>query len=201
MSEPILHLASSSARRRDILTALGLHFTFAGVGIDESPRDGESAENLVLRLAREKALAARKQDRCGLPVLAADTVVVAADRILGKPMTETEALAMLALLSAAEHRVMTAVALLANEKLTSTMSVTCVRFREISPVEALMYWQSGEAADKAGAYAIQGVAGIFVESLSGSYSGVVGLPVFETAALLRAGGIDVLATAASLAVS
>jgi septum formation protein len=108
---------------------------------------------------------------------------------------------MLALLSGGEHRVLTAVALRVNSRLTATCSTTIVRFGEISRTKAKLDWQSGEAEGKAGAYAIQGIAGCFVESLSGSYSGVVGLPVFETAALLRDGGIDLLAIAAARATS
>ena len=199
MSEPLLHLASSSPRRREILTALGLCFTCCGVDIDESPRGGETAGELALRLACEKARAADENRHKGLPVLAADTVVVSAGRILGKPESAGDALHMLGLLSGGEHSVLTAVALLANNQLSTASSTTAVRFREISRQEAKLYWQSGEAEGKAGAYAIQGVAGSFVESLSGSYSGVVGLPVFETAALLRKGGIDLLAIAAARA--
>jgi septum formation protein len=187
-----LHLASASPRRREILTAMGLRFTCEGADIVEAAGDGEAPEELVLRLASEKANAVALTSHGGLPVLAADTVVVRGNRILGKPDSKEDALDMLALLSGADHRVLTAVVLKANDMLRSTLSDTAVRFRKITTAEAHQYWLSGEPAGKAGAYAIQGIAGVFVESLVGSYSGVVGLPVFETAALLRECGIDVL---------
>jgi septum formation protein len=189
MAKPQLHLASSSPRRRELLTALGVTFTSGGVDIDESRRDGEAVTDMAIRLAREKALAADSD----LPVLAADTIVTLDDRNFGKPRSMEDATAMLAALSGRSHQVLTAVALHAGVKLLEALSVTEVRFRDIDPDEALAYWHSDEPAGKAGAYAIQGLGGIFVESLSGSYSGVVGLPVFETAMLLRQGGIDVLA--------
>ncbi len=193
MQQPVLHLASSSPRRRDILTAMGLPFTFAGVDIDEAWQNGESATDMVLRLAQGKAAAAAGREQGLLPIIGADTVVAYRDRILGKPTSKENALDMLTLLSGRTHRVLTAVAVQANEILKSAVSVTEVRFRDIPPDEALAYWQSGEPEGKAGAYAIQGKGGVFVESLSGSHSGVVGLPVFETAMLLRWAGIDVLA--------
>jgi septum formation protein len=189
MPAPDLHLASSSPRRREILAALGLTFSHGGVDIDESRRPGEGLEEMARRLAQEKALAAARD---GLPVLAADTIVVLGDRAFGKPATEGDALSMLAALSGRSHRVITGVALSADGELATAMSDTEVRFRDIRPDEALAYWQSGEPQDKAGAYGIQGLGGVFVESINGSYSGVVGLPVFETASLLRDAGLDVL---------
>ena len=192
MSPPQLHLASSSPRRRDILSALGLRFSHAGVDIDESPRPGEALSAMALRLAEEKARGAGRDD---LPVLGADTIVALGDRVFGKPTSEADALSMLAALSGTTHRVITGVALLAGAELETAMSDTEVRFRDIGPDEALAYWQSGEPRDKAGAYGIQGRGGVFVEAVSGSYSGVVGLPVFETAALLQRAGIDVLLSA------
>lgn len=189
MPAPELHLASSSPRRREILAALGLTFSYGGVDIDESRRPGEALEEMAMRLAREKAQAAVTGD---LPVLAADTIVVLDDRAFGKPATEEDALSMLAALSGRAHRVITGVVLCADGDLAMAMSDTEVRFRDIRPDEALAYWQSGEPQDKAGAYGIQGLGGVFVESIRGSYSGVVGLPVFETAYLLRDAGLDVL---------
>ncbi len=187
-SDAVLHLASASPRRRDILDSLGIRYTWGAVGIDESAAEGEAPDALVRRLAREKALAAESV----LPVLAADTIVTLEGRIFGKPASQEEALAILAALSGRTHRVLTAVALVAAGRLSTTMSDTRVQFREIDPDEARAYWQSGEPGGKAGAYAIQGRGGIFVQSVTGSYSGVVGLPVFETAALLGRAGIDVL---------
>lgn len=188
----MLHLASSSPRRCEILQALGLSFTHAGVDFDETPRTGEPVDELVLRLAEGKAREAGMRRGEAVPILAADTVVVLEDAALGKPGDRGEALGMLASLSGRAHRVLTAVAVLADGNCSTDVSVSEVRFRDIDPDEARRYWQSGEPADKAGAYAIQGLGGIFVESLSGSYSGVVGLPVFETARLLRRAGIELL---------
>ncbi len=186
----LLHLASSSPRRAEILTALGIAFTARGVNVDERREGDETPDAMVLRLALAKAAAAR-QDRSG-PVLAADTAVVIDDMIFGKPRDEDDALTMLACLSGRSHRVMTGVALHWDEGQETALSVNEVTFREISPDEALAYWHSGEPIDKAGAYAIQGRGGVFVEAIRGSYSGVMGLPVFETAQLLAGAGINVI---------
>lgn len=161
-----------------------------GAEIDESRQDGESPQQLVRRLAAEKAAAATAAD--GQLVIGADTVVVLGDRVLGKPRDVDEAIEMLTSLSGRSHTVLSGVALRTPAGTETALSVTEVRFREISRDEALAYWQSGESADKAGAYAIQGLGGAFVESISGSYSGVVGLPVYETVGLLKNAGIDVV---------
>lgn len=190
MSKVQLHLASSSARRRDILDTLGIRFTWKAVDIDESPLLGESVQAMTARLAAAKA-AASGTGR-GHPILAADTVVAIEDRILGKPASCEQALDMLSMLSGRTHKVVTSVALQCNTRLLHASSQTNVTFRHISRDEALAYWQSGEPAGKAGAYAVQGIGGIFVSQLSGSFTGVVGLPVFETSALLREAGIDPL---------
>ena len=190
MPEKTLHLASASPRRRDILRGLGLEFSVGSPDIDESPLAGESADAMVLRLAANKAQAlAGAAD----VVLAADTTVVCDDRILAKPQSKEDGVAMLARLSGRVHTVLTGVAVQSDAGLQTVLSRSEVRFRDIDPAEALDYWQSGEPADKAGAYAIQGLGGVFVAELRGSYSGVVGLPVFETAGLLKAAGIVVLA--------
>lgn len=191
MPDPELHLASSSPRRRDILTVLGIRFTASGVDLDESRRVGEPVAEMAERLARAKAMAAECLP--GLPVLGADTVVVAGDRLFGKPVSKAAALTMLAALSGNSHRVITAVALLHGGEVHTALSETGVWFRDIHPDEAVAYWQSGEPQGKAGAYAIQGRGGAFVTRIDGSYSGVVGLPVFETARLLQIAGIDILA--------
>jgi septum formation protein len=185
-----LHLASSSPRRKEILAALGLTFSVGGADVDEQQLGGESAEDMVLRLAADKATAGAPGG--DITVIAADTLVVLGDEIFGKPADQDAALDMLARLSGRTHQVLTGVAVWAHEKMRSALSVTDVQFREISPDEALAYWQSGEPCDKAGAYAIQGRGGVFVEAISGSYSGVVGLPVFETVKLLEEAGIKVL---------
>lgn len=187
---PQLHLASQSARRQQILAALGLTFTAAGVDADERRIEGESPEAMVLRLAEVKAAAAEVD--ASTVVIGADTAVVLGDRVFGKPGGQTDCLAMLEALSGQTHRVLTGVAVLAGGRIQGAISSTDVTFREIRPDEALMYWQSGEPRDKAGAYAIQGMGGVFVEAISGSYSGVVGLPVYETAQLLGRAGIEVL---------
>jgi septum formation protein len=185
-----LHLASSSLRRHEILNALGLPFSWSASDIDETPLDGEAAEPMVLRLAIAKARAAA--ERPSTVILGADTAVVLDSRIFGKAASMDEAMEMLARLSGRTHRVLTAVALLKAGVEDTALSCTEVRFREISVDEAAAYCRSGEYRGKAGAYGIQGLAGVFVESLSGSYSGVVGLPVYETAGLLRAAGMDIL---------
>lgn len=189
-SEPILHLASSSPRRRTILESLGLAFSVDAVDVDESRLANETPEQMVLRLAEAKARAA-DVDRSHF-VIGSDTVVVLDDEILCKPRDREDAIAMLLKLSGRRHRVLTGVALYGPDGVRTTLSTTDVFFREISRDEALFYWQSGEPRDKAGAYGIQGVGGALVESINGSYSGVVGLPAFETAELLRSAGIDVL---------
>ena len=191
MSPLLLHLASESPRRREILEALGVRFSFAGVRIDESPVPAESPEEMVLRLASEKAAAAG--DGTLRPVLGADTAVVLGEQVFGKPRDREDGLDMLRRLSGCTHRVVTGVALLSKAGMATALSSTDVRFRDISAEEAIAYWQSGEPQDKAGAYAIQGAGGVFVEEIRGSYSGVVGLPVFETARLLEAAGISILA--------
>lgn len=189
---PTFHLASASPRRREILAGLGLSFSYGGVDLDESQRNNERVEDMVVRLARDKAVAANGAHAPEFPVLAADTIVVLGERVFGKPASEDDALAMLAALSGRCHRVITAVALRQGNEVNTTLSETSVQFRDISPDEARRYWHSGEPADKAGSYAIQGLGGAFVESISGSYSGVVGLPVYETVLLLEAAGIPIL---------
>jgi len=184
-----LYLASTSPRRREILQSLGVNFEIAKVDTDESPLQDESAEEMVLRLAMAKADGATD---VGF-VLGSDTVVVLDDRILGKPTDADDAVEMLLALSGRSHRVLTGVALKTPQGTRAVLSATDVRFREIGRDEAIRYWQSGEPVDKAGSYGIQGLGGMFVESINGSYSGVMGLPVFETVELLRSAGIEVLA--------
>ena len=187
-SSPQLHLASTSPRRREILQSLGIEFVVAMVEIDESPQTGESAEDLVLRLAIAKAEAATGADY----VLGSDTVVVLDDCVLGKPVDADDAVDMLLALSGRSHSVLTGVALRTPNGTRTVLSKTDVWFREIDRDEAIRYWHSGEPADKAGGYGIQGKGGIFVEAIHGSYSGVMGLPVFETVELLKSAGIEVL---------
>ncbi len=185
---PVLHLASASPRRAELLRALGLQFSQGGADLDERRLPDESPADMVLRLAADKAQAVEHEG----VILAADTAVVLGDRVFGKPDDEAHAVSMLGALSARTHTVMTGVAARRGDSLHTVLSATKVRFREIDESEMHRYWQTGEPADKAGAYAVQGLGGLFVESLEGSYSGVVGLPVFETAGLLRQVGLDVL---------
>ncbi len=191
MTDPKLHLASQSPRRQDILRSLGLSFTACGVDVDEQRLENELPKEMVLRLARAKAIAADVDS--SRIVVGADTVVVLEDDIFGKPKDRDECLAMLASLSDRTHRVLTGVAVLASGEVQTAVSITEVKFRGIDPDQALAYWHSGEPCDKAGAYAIQGRGGVFVEAISGSYSGVVGLPVYETSQLLCDAGLRVLA--------
>jgi septum formation protein len=188
---PKLHLASTSPRRREILASLGLDFGVVPVNIEETRRDGESPAEMVLRLSVAKAGAA--EIGAADVALGSDTAVVVDGQALGKPRDREDGLDMLALLSGRAHRVLTGVAVSHAQGTTTALSETDVYFREISQDEALAYWQSGEPHDKAGAYAIQGLGGAFVERIEGSYTGVVGLPVFETIELLHVAGIDVLA--------
>jgi septum formation protein len=190
MNSAPIHLASSSPRRHEILTMLGLAFSAASVDVDEQRLPGEEPDAMVLRLATAKAAAA-DADESQL-VIGADTIVVVGGEPFGKPRDQDDALRMLAALSDGTHQVLTGVAVRSRSGIQTILSITEVRFREIRPDEALAYWQSGEPRDKAGAYAIQGRGGVFVVSITGSYSGVVGLPVFETTQLLRDSGFDPL---------
>ena len=182
-------LASASARRQELLRQIGVRFTVRSQDIDESIRSGELANDYVIRMAQEKAKSALSEllvnkDSNATVVLAADTSVVCDADVLGKPMDEADAVDMLRRLSGREHRVLSAVTLATQDKQRTLLSESRVRFREISIAEAQQYYRSGESAGKAGAYAIQGYAAVFVEQLIGSYSGVMGLPLFQTAQLL-----------------
>lgn len=183
-------LASASPRRSELLQQIGLVFTVQPADIDETPESGESAEHYVERLAREKALAVSAKDP-GTLVLGSDTSVVLNGTILGKPAGKDEAITMLRALSGATHQVMTAVAIASGEHCESLLVTTEVRFRALADDEIEAYVASGEPMDKAGSYGIQGLGGIFVSELRGSYSAVVGLPLQETAALLADAGYPV----------
>lgn len=184
-----LYLASGSPRRHELLTQIGVPFTTVSAPIDETPLANEGAQAYVERLARAKAEAGLASLKGPAVVLGADTAVVLDGRILGKPENREHALAMLADLSGREHQVLTAVALSDGARTLSLCVTSSVRFRAISADEAARYWASGEPADKAGGYAIQGLGAVFVTGLAGSYSAVVGLPLSETAELLAGFGI------------
>lgn len=186
-----LYLASGSPRRRELLAQIGVPHITLIASIDETAFPDETALAYVERLAREKAAAGLASlvepgDAC---VLGADTAVVLDGRILGKPTDREDALATLALLSGREHEVLTAVALASVNRSEACVVASRVRFRPIARAELETYWASGEPADKAGSYAIQGLGAVFVSRVEGSYSAVVGLPLLETAELLADFGI------------
>ncbi len=184
-------LASASPRRRELLAQIGLRFRVLPVHIDESRREAEVPRALVMRLAMEKAKVGQAQLDEGSPVLGADTLVVLDDHVLGKPRDEMEARRMLGLLSGRTHTVLTAVALVAPGLSRVRVSESAVTFVTLTDDRIRAYWETGEPADKAGAYAIQGVGAVFVERLDGSFSGVMGLPLHETASLLSEVGIQI----------
>ena len=190
-SVEFIYLASGSPRRRELLQQIGVSFQVIGADLDETALHGEPPLAYVSRLAQAKARLGweRSRDAGGAPVLAADTAVVLDGRILGKPADMNDAMTMLFQLSGRSHEVLTAVALRSAAGMEVKVSRSTVAFRSIDPREARAYWETGEPADKAGAYAIQGYAAIFISDLQGSYSGVMGLPLFETAALLQAAGV------------
>jgi septum formation protein len=192
-----LYLASKSPRRRELLTQLGIaHEVLVpppSDGPDEPQLDGESAADYVRRTARDKAQqgAALRAER-GLPakpILAADTTVILDGQVLGKPVDRDDAIRILSLLSGRRHEVHTAVALIHDGHLHEDVSITQVHFRVLTADDIARYCASGEPYDKAGAYGIQGLAGVFVSRIDGSFTGVMGLPLFETARLLAHAGI------------
>lgn len=187
----LLYLASGSPRRRELLTQIGVPFSAISADIDETPLNNETPSAYVERLARGKAEAGRRMVASDTEfcVLGADTAVVLDGKILGKPVDEADACAMLMLLAGHEHEVLTAIAVLDGEHCESRVVRSLVRFRDISREEAAAYWASGEPRDKAGGYGIQGLGAVFVAGLEGSYSAVVGLPLCETFEVLGHFGI------------
>ncbi len=181
-------LASQSPRRAELLRQMGVEFRMQAAAIDETVHADERAADYVERVAIAKARAVHATSP-GLPVLAADTAVVLFQTILGKPAGRDAALEMLMSLSGRTHEVLTGVALATDRSTDYRLSISRVMFRRISAAEAAAYWATGEPADKAGAYAIQGLAAAFVERIEGSYSGIVGLPLFETMQLLGTIGV------------
>lgn len=198
-----IYLVSRSARRRDLLKQIGIRHTILlmretlsrPVDVDETPAPEESPADYVYRITHTKAeagwLRLKQRGLPVLPVLAADTIVVLDGRILGKPKDTGHAEEMLRALSGQEHQVHTAVGLAFQGQIRLRLSTTMVRFRDISQHEIRTYIASGEPHEKAGAYAIQGKAAAFIINISGSYSGVVGLPLFETSQLLEETGIPI----------
>jgi len=186
---PRITLASSSPRRRELLDQIQVSYEVFPVNIDESYRQGEPPEQFVKRLALEKAQAAYEKipDR---PALGSDTIVVLGQQILGKPENRQMAIEMLAMLSGCKHQVMTAVCICSANFRQCVLSTSEVEFTELNLQQIEEYWLTGEPADKAGAYGIQGQAAKFIKNIRGSYSGIMGLPLFETAELLKAAGIE-----------
>ncbi len=183
-------LASGSPRRRELLEQLAVRFTVAAANIDESITDGESPENYVLRMAREKALVGFEHSGGFMPALGSDTIVLLEEEILGKPESRAEAESMLQRLSGQTHHVYSAVALaLQPDNILDTLNITAVTFGKMPAEWIRQYCQSDEPMDKAGAYAVQGGTGQYIRRIEGSYSGVMGLPLFETAELLRKAGL------------
>lgn len=191
-----LVLASSSPRRAELLRQLNLSFRIEPASIDEDRRDREPPDELIRRLSRSKAQVVMDSAVSGsapVAVIGADTIVVVDDKILGKPQCKDDAIDMLMSLSGRQHRVMTAVTVANHASMETVLVETIVVFRELNDKECEKYWLTGEPVDKAGGYGIQGLGAIFVASITGSYSNVVGLPLMETANCLRTFGIDCLA--------
>lgn len=178
----LLGLTSKSPRRRELLRQLGVAFELVEVDVPEQRAPAETPEDYVLRLAKAKAMAGA--EGAIRPVLGADTIVRVADRVLEKPTDEQHFLDMFRLLSGSVHEVLTSVALISSAGIDAKVVRTEVRFRLVTDQELRQYWATGEPLDKAGGYAIQGFGAVFVEAIHGSYSNVVGLPLYETAQLL-----------------
>jgi septum formation protein len=187
-----LYLASKSPRRREILTQLGVVFECIEGSVDESVLDDEIPQDYVLRLAKAKALSGQKNVRTArshIPILGSDTTVAIGNKILGKPKDEQEAIAMLTCLSGKSHIVYTAVALSHNGIIKSVCCPTKVCFADMTLNQINSYVATGEPMDKAGAYGIQGIGGQYIKKIEGSYTSVVGLPIYETRLLLTEIGI------------
>ena len=183
---PQIVLASASPRRKQLLQQIGVACRVVVSDVDETPYENEVPGDFVLRMALEKARAVTDKY---LPVLAADTVVVHGGVMMGKPKDQSDAMAMLQRLQGACHEVMTSVAICWQGKEFFATSDTKVCFDRLSPEQCEAYWRTGEPKDKAGSYAIQGIGAMFITRIEGSYSGVMGLPLYETAQLLQQVGI------------
>ncbi len=184
-----LYLASASPRRRELLQQIGIRFVLiSGLDVDEVLQHGEVPEHYVCRLAEEKARAGFAlltiDELTAIPVLGADTCIAIDGEILGKPVDREDGIAILQRLSGRSHQVLTAICLYNGEGLRQALSVSTVTFKSLQLDDIESYWESGEPLDKAGAYAIQGIAAQFIVDLKGSYSGVVGLPLYELRELL-----------------
>ena len=181
-------LASQSPRRLELLLQMGIHPEVVPVKVDETPAGDEAPEAYVRRVTQDKARAGAAL-RPHQPVLAADTAVILDQRIMGKPKHQADAARMLLRLSGRTHQVLSGVALWHEQVLRYRLNRSLVRFRQIAESEAQAYWANGEPRDKAGGYAVQGRGALFIERICGSYSGIMGLPLFETGELLRQAGL------------
>jgi len=187
-----VYLASQSPRRMELLNQLGITCEMLPTCIDETQLKNETPEQYVKRLAKEKAQTCvfRLTDvQKNYPILAADTTVTIEGKVLGKPDNDLDAIKMLNSLSGRQHQVHTAVALAFNNKIEVVLSTTSVEMMELTQKQIMFYVETGEPHDKAGSYGIQGLAGAWIKRIDGSYSGVMGLPLYETSALLRKYGI------------
>ncbi|MFZ7344444.1 Maf family protein [Avibacterium volantium] len=199
-TQPQLYLASQSPRRLQLLQQLGLKVEIFNADIDETPKADELPADYVRRMAQEKNHAARQQlEKLAhfaphLPILSADTCVICDGKILGKPQDHVQAAQMLCLLSGRTHQVLTAVCVSLPDQKYSLVQTSQVTFKPLTEQEISAYIRTGEPMDKAGAYGIQGVGGIFISHIEGSFSGVMGLPVFETAELLRQVGVNLFSS-------
>lgn len=190
MSDHRLILASASPRRLELMQQLGLFPSVLPADIDERVWPDEHAADYVLRMATEKAGVIALRDSHSV-VVGSDTSVVVDDTVLGKPDDEKHAAQMLQLLSGRQHQVLSAVSVISSGQVSSRLSVTEVYFRHLSEIEMAAYWRTGEPLGKAGGYAIQGLGAAFIERIEGSYSGVMGLPLFETCELLQGAGVSI----------
>jgi len=185
---PTIYLASRSPRRVELLKQIGLACIIHPADIDETQAEGESAQTYVVRLAQEKAQACLNvlsASQAAHPILAADTTVALHGKVLGKPENDNDARIMLSSLAGGIHEVHTAVALAYINKIEVVLSTTRVEMMQLSQAQIERYIATGEHTDKAGSYGIQGLAGAWIKRIEGSYTGVMGLPIFETAELLR----------------
>lgn len=185
-------LASASPRRAELLRQLRLEFQVAPMDVDETKHNNETATEYVQRVARDKAIAAASKHTPQDVIIAADTAVCLEELVFGKPKNRADGLQMLAALSGETHIVLSAVVVSYGDKIGQALSATEVVFRDISLAEAERYWDSGEPQDKAGGYAIQGLGAMFVTEIRGSYTGVVGLPLFELIQLLQETGVSII---------
>ena len=185
--KPTLYLASQSPRRRELLQQIEISFEILSIDVPEEQIPAESPHDYVTRVAKAKATAGWQADarRLDIPVLGADTAVIIDGHILGKPKDEQDAIHILKSLSGREHQVLSCIALALADKIQTVISITNVKFRKLDEAEIAAYIATNEPFDKAGAYAIQGKAAAFIEKIEGSYSGVVGLPLFELQQLLK----------------